>query len=443
MDSAAQAASLGLGVYEQTKSQELFERAKRVVPGAMLAGSVVCPDGMYGHYSPNAMAPGYPIYFSRAQGARFWDLDGNEYVDYMCAYGPMILGYKNPVIEEAIRKQNEKSNTVTLAAPLMVDLAEYLVDLVPIADWAFFSKNGGDPTNQSVMVARAATGRKKIVTVAGGYHGVNAWMQDPGSPGTTEEDTQSILRVEWNDVEGLEKVVAENSGEIAAFMSSPWHHPVFMDNELPAPGYWESVEKICRREGIVLIVDDVRAGFRAHMGGSCEYFGFKPDLICFGKALGSGEPIAALVGTDAMRDAVRSVFYTGTQYFNSSPMAASLATLQELQRVDGPKMMIETGKKVADGMVEVAKGHGFDLKVSGMPSMPYLRLTDEDCPVWTQGLDVMHTGLHATWISECTRRGAFFSSFHNHFISTAHSQEDLQRTWDIVDDAFKAVKAAR
>ena len=443
MVTSVKAASLGLAVYEQTRSRELFERAERVIPGAKYGGAVICPAGMCGHYSLNAMAPGYPIYFSEARGARFWDVDGNEYVDYMCAYGPMVVGYKNPVIDEAVRKQNEKSNTVTLAAPLMVELAEYLVDLVPIADWAFFSKNGGDPTAQSVMVARAATGRKKIVTVADGYHGVAAWMQGPGTPGTVEEDYRNIVTVDWNDVKGLENVVAENPGEIAAFISSPYHHPLFIDNELPAPGYWANVERICRKEGIVIIADDVRAGFRAHMGGSCEYFGFKPDLICFGKALGNGEPIAALVGTDAMRDAVASVFYTGTQFYNASPMAASLATLRELQRIDGPNVMLQTGKKLTDGMVEIAKNHGFDLKVSGMPSMPYLRLTDEDSPVWTEGLEAMHTGLHATWISECTRRGAFFSSVHNHFVSTAHDQADLERTWEIVDEAFNVVKNAR
>ena len=185
MVSAVKTASLGLEVYEQTRSLELFERAERVIPGAKLGGSVICPAGMYGHYSPNAMAPGYPIYFSDARGARFWDVDGNEYVDYMCAYGPMVLGYKNRLIEEAVRKQNEKSNTVSLAAPLMVELAEYLVGLVPIADWAFFSKNGsgvdagaGDPRNRhprsEAFAARRASLSSSMMFVRGS---VRTWEE--------------------------------------------------------------------------------------------------------------------------------------------------------------------------------------------------------------------------------------------------------------------------
>ena len=443
MSTAARTRVGSLDVYDQTRSHAIFERAKRVIPGARLAGSVVCDAGMYGHYSPNAAAPGYPIYFADADGARFTDVDGNEYVDWMCAYGPMVVGYRNPVVAEAVAKQNEKSNTVSLASPVMVELAEALVDLVPIADWAFFSKNGGDPTNQSIMVARAATGRDKVITVGGGYHGVAPWMQDAGSPGTTAADAANVIRVAWNDVAGLEQAIAGHEGQIAAFISSPWHHPVFEDNELPADGYWSAVEHLCRKHGIVLVVDDVRAGFRAHLGGSSEYFGFTPDLVCFGKALGNGEPIAALVGTDALRDAVSSVFYTGTQFFNASPMAASLATLAELKRLDAANRMIETGRRLVDGMIEIARRHGFDLAVTGLPSMPYFRLTDEDLPVWTQGLDAMHTGLHATWIAECTKRGAFMTSFHNHFVSAVHGEAELERTWEIADEAFRIAATIR
>ena len=146
-------------IFDQGKSQELFDRAKKVIPG-----SLFCPEGgVYGHYSVSATAPGNPVYFSKSEGSRFWDVDGNEYVDYVCAYGPMILGYNHPAVEEAAREQYVKGNTVSLSAPVMIDLAEELVDMVSIADWAFFAKNGADPTNLSVMVARAATGRKKVI----------------------------------------------------------------------------------------------------------------------------------------------------------------------------------------------------------------------------------------------------------------------------------------
>jgi len=404
--------------YNQDKSQKLYKRAKRVIPG-----------GLYGHYRLGLSGPIAPIYFSKSEGAKFWDVDGNPYTDYVCAYGPMILGYNHPKIDEAARKQYEKGNTVSLASPVMVELSEALVELVPIADWAFFAKNGGDTTNLSIMVARAATGRKKIIKINGGYHGVAPWMQDTGSMGTIAEDTSNIIAVNWNDVEQFENVVSEHAGEIAGFISSPYHHPVMEDNELPADGFWRKIEAICKKNGIVMITDDVRAGFRSNLKGSNEHFGFKPDLICFGKALGNGYPISALVGSEALRDAVIQVLYTGTMFFSAAPMAAALATLKELKRINAPRIVTETGKKLTGGLTDIAKSYGYDLRVTGVPSMPYLRITNDET-----------LALHSDWILACVKRGAYFLSYHNHFISTAHTDDDLKTTWNIADDAFKAIK---
>ncbi|MEE8399564.1 MAG: aminotransferase class III-fold pyridoxal phosphate-dependent enzyme [Desulfobacterales bacterium] len=416
--------------FDYTKSQKLFQRARKVIPG-----------GIYGHYQLSAISPGNPTYFSKARGARFWDIDDNEFIDYVCAYGPMILGYNHPMVDEAAKIQYEKGNTVSLAAPVMVELAEALVDMVSIADWAYFTKNGADPTNLATMVARAATGRKKIVMVNGHYHGTTPWMQGKGSAGTIDEERDNIIRTDWNDYEGFEKVVNDYGDDIAGFIAMPYHHITTDDNVLPDEGYWSRVEALCNKRGIVLIMDDVRLGFRADLRGSNEYFGFKPDLICFGKALGNGYPISALVGTDTLRDAVSSVFFTGTQFYNAAPMAAALATLKELKRIDGPNRMLDTGRKIMDGMIDIADDHGYDLKVTGLPSMPYIRLTTKDDPTLTSGPKGAFKGLHADWISECVQRGAFFLSFHNHFISTGHTEADMKRTWDIVADACKAVQS--
>jgi len=404
--------------YSFDGSMEILNRAKRVVP-----------NGIYGHYGLAVSDPPCPVYFSKSRGSRVWDIDDNEFIDYMCAYGPMILGYNHPLIDEAVRQQYEKGNTVCLASPVMVELAETLVDMVTIADWALFAKNGGDATNLASMVAKAATGRKKIVKVGGGYHGVAPWMQDKGNPGILDEDLANILTIEWNDYDAFEKLVAEYSGQIAGFISSPYHHPVFQDNELPAGDFWQKVETLCKKNGIVLIVDDVRAGFRINLNGSNEHFKFKPDLICFGKALGNGYPISALVGTEALMDAASSVFYTGTMFFGAAPMAAAVATLKELQNLEAVNLMNHTGIKLKEGLVDIAGGYGYDLKVSGVPSMHYIHITNDKT-----------NQLHSDWIAECVKRGAYFLSYHNHFISTAHSEEDIQQTCDIAEDAFKAVK---
>ena len=405
--------------YTFDKSQSLYHKAQQVIP-----------NGVYGHYGLAVSADG-PIYFSHAQGAEVRDVDGNEFIDYMCAYGPMILGYQNPVIDEAARKQYGKGDTVMLASPVMVELAETLVETVAIADWAFFAKNGGDVTNLATMVAKAATGRKKIVKVNDGYHGVAPWMQSSDSPGVTDEDLSQVISVNWNAPEEFEKAISDHPGEIACFISSPYHHPVFEDNALPAEGYWKKIETLCRSNGIVLIVDDVRAGFRINLQGSNESYGFKPDLICFGKGLGNGYPVSALVGTDALKDAISSVFCTGTMFFGAAPMAAALATLKELKRLDAANTMTKIGSKLSEGLVKVAAEHGYTLKASGVPAMPYFRITDDET-----------LQIHSAWIAECVKRGAYFLSYHNNFISVAHSDEHLERTWEIADDAFKAVKQA-
>jgi len=411
---------LDTATFQYGKSEELFGRASKVIP-----------NGIYGHFNPVTQKPAgtYPFFCERAEGSRFWDVDGNEYIDYMCAYGPMILGYNNPVVGEAFRNQVALSDTCTLASPVMIELAEFMVDMIPIADWACFAKNGADTTNMAVLIARAATGRSKVIAISDGYHGSTPWMQAAGRKGLVENDHSDVIRIPWNDVPALEAALDAHSGEVAAFISSPYHHPAFKDNEMPADGYWSSVQRVLKRDNVLLISDDVRAGFRIDMGGSNEYFGFKPDMICYCKAIANGYPISALVGTDELKNAAASVFQTGSFWFSAGPMAAALACLKELKRLDAPTRIMETGKRVLDGMVEIARNHGHDLRVTGMPSMPYLRTEHEEGIAFHQAL-----------CGECTQRGLFLTSHHNHFVSAAHTDEDVQRTWDIFEDALKALQ---
>jgi len=401
---------------DTTKSQALYERAKKVIP-----------KGIHGHYG-YAVTDASPVFFERAEGAHFTDIDGNDYVDWMCAYGPMILGYNHPAVDGAAAKQMAAGNTVSLASPVLVELAERLVDQITGADWALFGKNGADGTTLAVMVARAATGRKYVVKVDGGYHGAAAWMQTPGNPGSTPLDHELVLSVPWNDTAALQRVLDEHDGDVACFISSPYHHPVFVDNELPADGYWSAVETMCRKAGVVLIVDDVRAGFRIDLRGSHTAYGFQPDLMCFGKALGNGHPIAALTGSDALKSAATDVFYTGTQFFNAGPMAAAVATLDELVATDAADRITDLGERLNAGLVDVAVSHGHDLRATGVPGMPYYRIAGEG-----------GAKFHARWIAACVERGAYLLSYHNHFVSVAHTDEDLKRTWDIADQAFTAI----
>lgn len=406
--------------FNYPQSNDLFERAQQVIP-----------NGISGHFNPVVQLPAgtYPFYVDKAKGSRFWDVDGNEYIDYMCAYGPMILGYGNEKVAEAYQRQLAKADTCTLASPVMVELAEFLVDLVPFASWASFAKNGADATNMAVLIARAATGRRKVIAIDGGYHGVAPWMLAPERGGISPADSAEVIRIPWNDVNALTKAIADNKGSIAAFISSPYHHPVYQDNQMPAHGYWSAVHKALRAEGIVSICDDVRAGFRIDMKGSNHHFGFEPDLTCYCKAIANGYPISALLGNEAIKDAAKSVFQTGSFWFSAAPMAAALACLKELKAQDGPAQICATGEKLIAGLENVSQSHGVDLRATGMPSMPFLRTEHEAGPSFHQAL-----------CGEVTRHGVFMTSHHNLFVSAAHTDEDLQTTWDIFDRALTDLK---
>lgn len=406
--------------YTFTESQSLFERAAKTIP---------C--GIYGHFSPRRLASPtmYPYFAVSGKGAHFTDADGNDFIDYMCAYGPMVLGYNNEVVDKAARAQADRGDTLMGPAPVMVELAEYLVDLVPAAAWAFFAKNGGDVTNYATMIARAATGRSVIVAIRGGYHGMAAWMQGLGHHGVIDDDVRNIRRIPWNDPAAFERVLDENLGQVAAFIGTPYHHPSFDDSALPAPGYWQRIRRLCDHHGVVLIIDDVRAGFRLDLRGSNEYFGFTPDLICFCKAIANGYPLSALVGRQELRDEAAKVHNTGSYWFQAAPMAAALACLQELRRLDGPRRLAEYGKSLTDGLAAVAAAHGVCLTVTGPPQIPYLRFAGDE-----------NMMLFQRFCAECTRRGAYFVAGRNWQVSCAHTEQDLQRTLAIADDAFAALE---
>ncbi len=406
-----------------TKSREWFDRATKVVP-----------SGVYGHLGPaegNFMpVTSFPLMGDRAQGSYFWDVDGNRFIDYMCAYGPNVLGYNDPDVDAAAVEQLKKGNCMTSPSYKMVEFAELLVDTVACADWAFFAKNGNDVTTAAIMTARAATHRKKIVFINGYYHGVSPWTQKIDYPGIIPEDVANNLYIDWNDFDQLQKVFDDNKGEIAAFISTPYMHGNYLDNALPADGYWKKVRELCTENGTVLIVDDVRCGFRLDLAGSDHFYGFEADLICFCKALANGYNVSALCGKDSLKNAVSSLSYTGSYWLSAMPFAAGIACINKMKELDTPKMFRELGLKLTDGLKEVATANGFNMVVSGEPSLFYLRLADDDSLF-----------IHQDWIQECVKRGIFFAGHHNHFINASLTEEDIKYTLDVADDAFKAIRS--
>ena len=406
-------------LYSFEKSTALFAEAAEIIPG-----------GIYGHFSPTLTVPGsFPFYTAKAEGCRYTDIDGNEFIDYICGYGPMVLGYRNPVVDRAAAAQQALADCTTHPGEVMVKLAARLVELIPTAGWAFFGKNGGDMTTYATLVARAYTSRKKIIMVRGHYHGVAPWCTALGFGGITPEDHVNMLQVTWNDLDEFEKLVKQYRGEIAGFIAQPYHHINFGDQVMPAPGYWEGISRICREEGIVLILDDVRAGFRLSMKGSGDYFGFEPDLSCYCKAIANGYPISACVGRKELMNAASKVFFTGSYWTAQAPMAAALATLQELENTNAIEKMKTTGTLLMEGLKELGSRYGLEVTASGPPAIPFMRFTEDRDFFWQQ-----------IFCSEVTRRGSFFHPHHNWFISAAHEKEDVEETLNHAEAAIKVVK---
>ena len=409
-------------MFDYTKSRELYARACKVIP-----------SGIYGHKGPSGACytpvEAWPFYSSRAEGTYFWDVDGNRFIDYMCGYGPNILGYRDPDVEAAAAAQQALEDCVSIPSGKMVEFAELLVDTVASADWAFFAKNGGDTTTLAILTARAHTHRKKIVFFKGYYHGVGPWAQKADYPGILEEDVAHNIYVPWNDFEALQEVFDTYKGEIAAVIGQPYMHGNFMDNELPAEGFWQKVRKLCTENETILIVDDIRAGFRLDLAGSDHYFGFEADLICFCKALANGYNISALCGKEFLKGTVSGVNFTGSYWMSAVPMAAGIACIEKMKRLNLPKILNEQGKKLGDGLIDLGKQYQFDLRVTGVPSLFYLRIADDPSMM-----------LHQEWIAECVKRGVFFATHHNHFINYAVTDEVIAETLNVAEEAFRVVR---
>lgn len=400
------------------QSHRWFERAARVIPG-----------GIYGHTTPANMVPGRMPYFAeRGEGSRYWDVDGHEFIDYMCGYGPVLLGYNHPEIEEAAAKQQREGNCFNHPTRHFVELAERIVELVDFADWAVFGKNGSDMTTWALQVAREHTGRKRALMVSAAYHGTHAWCT-PGHGGLIPEDREFMHHFAWNDLESFHAALAAHPDEFAAVITTPFHHPLYRDSVLPADGFFKEIEATCREKGILLILDDIRAGFRLHLGGSHRYFGYTPDIACYCKALGNGHPISAAVGNGNLRKAAAAVFLTGSYWNSAVPMAAALKTLEVMERDGGIETMRIFGEKLARGLEEKAAKHGLQVTVSGPPAIPFMTFTGE-------------TNLYKSQIfaAESATRGVFFHPHHNWFVCTAHDDRDLEQTLEAADGAFAVVR---
>ena len=394
----------------------LRNRARQVIPG-----------GLWGHMNAANLPPGYPQYFTRGQGCHIWDVDGREYVDFMCAWGPVVLGHHHPGVDEAVRRQTELGDCLNGPGPVLVDLAELLVDMIPHAEWCLFAKNGGDATTACVTIARAGTGRRKVLVAKGSYHGSVPWCS-PSLAGVTSEDRAHLLAFEYNDIASLEAAVDQAGDDLAAVIVTAFRHDMSRTLEMPTPEFARRLRELCDAKQAALILDDVRAGFRLDLGGSWEPLGVRPDLSAFSKSIGNGYALAAIVGVERFRVPATKVYTTGSFWCSAVSMAAALTTLTELRRVGGPAQMRKMGERLRSGVAALSARYAMPVIQSGPPQMPLIQFEgDADFAVGT------------AFCAEALQHGTYFHPRHNMFLSCAHTEADIDLALEAADAGFRHV----
>jgi glutamate-1-semialdehyde 2,1-aminomutase len=395
----------------------LRERARAVIPG-----------GMYGHLSVNTLPAEYPQFYQRAEGAHVWDVDGNEYVDFMCSFGPNLLGHKHPKVEQAAAAQAALGNTMSGPGPVLVELAELIVGRVAHADWAIFAKNGTDATTVCLMVARAATGRPTVLAAAGAYHGAVPWFSHRPD-GVTAQDHANFRYYRFNDIASVERAVEEAGGDVAAIIVSPFKHDAGFDQEMVRPEFARQIRAVCDRIGAALIMDEVRAGFRLYDGGSWEPIGVAPDLSAWSKAIANGYPLAAILGSARYAEAAARIFVTGSFWFQSVPMAAAVATITAIREESAVPAMVRIGTLLREGLEREAAEAGVRISQTGPAQVPNLSFPGDEN--------------HARAFAFCAAavdHGVIFHPRHNWFVSAAHTESDVERALVAARAGFRAVR---
>ncbi len=402
-----------------TRSLELKEKAERLIPGCTQTFSK----------GPTQFVQGVaPLFLVRGRGSRVWDVDGNEYLDYSMALGPVILGHDEPAVTEAVSRQMRDGTIFSLPHPLEVDVAELLTQLIPCAEMVRFGKNGSDVTAGAVRVARAFTGRDLIACC--GYHGWQDWYIGTTSRHQGVPDAVRALTIPftYNDLGSLERIFASHPSRVAAVIMEP------MGVEAPRNGFLERVRALTSREGAVLIFDEVLTGFRLALGGAQEYFGVTPDLACFGKAMANGYPLSALVGRRAIMERFTEVFFSFTFGGETLSLAAAKATIAELRARNVIGHVWEQGQRLADGYHILAREFGLEryTQCLGLPPRTVVVFRDED------GRESL--ALKSLFQQECLKRGVLFSGSHN--VCFRHVAADIDNTLRVYRTALEIVAGA-
>lgn len=401
-------------------SQDYKERAQDLIPVGTQTFSK----------SSSAFVDGAtPLYLQRGDGAYVYDVDGNDYIDYMMGLGPITLGYGDDEVAEAVQAQAERGAVLSQPHPKEVELAEELVERIPCAEMVRYAKNGSDVTAAAVRLARAATGREKIAY--SGYHGWQDWYvadtsRDDGVPDCLSELT---LKFEYNDIESLRALFEGHPDEIAGVIMEP----AGADN-LPDDGFLQTVKDVAHEHGAVLIFDEMITGFRFDRGGAQEYYGVEPDLACFGKGVANGYPLSVIVGRADLMQELENVFFSFTFGGEIVSITAALATLKAMDERETTQHMRDLGTMLKDGTQNLIEEHGLEDNVAcvGRPSWSEVE--------FEYNMPDGDLALRSLFQQEVARRGILFDG--EHFICDAHTLDDIEETLAAYDEAFEILSEA-
>jgi glutamate-1-semialdehyde 2,1-aminomutase len=400
------------------RSLDWLARARQVVPGA--SQTLSKGPGMF-------VEGAYPVFLERGRGCRVWDVDGNEYVDWILGLASITLGYAYPAVTEAVARQLERGSIFSLPHPLEVEVSERLAALIPCAEMVRFLKTGSEADAAAVRVARAATGRD--IVIYSGYAGWHDWyaITTPRSKGIPKDFSRLVLPFEYNALASLEVALAAHHGGVAAVVMEP----VLL--EAPAPGFLAGVKAAAHRHGALLIFDEIVSGFRWAAGGAQEYFGVVPDLATFGKGMANGLPLAAVVGRAELMREFEDVFVSSTFGGDTLALAGCLATLDEYARRPVIDHLWRMGRRFQDGFAALAGRLGVPARAIGYPVHPKI-VVDHPSPE-AQRL------LMSLFLQETAARGVVFH-FAGFNVSFSHGEADVDQTLEACAGALGVVGEA-
>ena len=422
------------------RETELLERAKRRLPGGVLGTARYAADAAF--------------IVKRGTGSKIYDVSGREYIDYVLASGPLILGHAHPAVVAAVREQIEGGSTYYMVNEPIIQLAEEICRAMPCAEQVRFTSTGSEATFFALRVARTFRKRDKILKFEGGYHGAHDYgmmssaprspkafpAPVPDSSGIPHSIEAEVLIAPYNDLGTVEGIIAAHADELAAVIVEPFQRLV-----PPQPGFLQGLREITRRHGVLLVFDEVVTGFRLAYGGAQEYYGVVPDLAAIGKIVGGGFPLAAVCGAEELMRPFDPQ-YDGTGDFisqsgtlNGNPIAAvaGLATLAELRKPGAYDTIHGTGKRLMAGLTELAQKAGLPAQVVGEPVVFDLLFTDEPV-VDYRSLQKADGARGKAFTTELIKRGVVKNS-QKMYVSLVHSAEDVATTLQASEDALKAL----